>query len=257
MNSAQRLKEIHQKLLGVSAELRMDDVWANVFGIEQTSPQKEDEVTLCVMALRSEIDLTRGKLDAMGASPGLTSPAFERLKSTAAPGLLHQQWAGYRASILSSDCSKIFEWVDWALRDECEADFSPDEMSELLSELTSLDQALIETEMSPFLRDFVKRQVDVIRAALRVYKVQGIKPLKDAMETVAGTYATQKQSLKTEMEAAPQAAQGVMGKVVNVVEKAAKLVDRVDKVKKAGEAVWQITSSVWTSIQSSWPSGGP
>lgn len=61
-----------------------------------------------------------------------------------------------------------------------------EDMTALREKLAALEAALQDTEMSPYLHDFIQRRVDTIRAAARVYRVQGARPLKDAMRKVVG-----------------------------------------------------------------------
>jgi hypothetical protein len=46
-----------------------------------------------------------------------------------------------------------------------------DELAALRGELDSLETSLQDTDMTPYLRSFVQRQIDAIRSALRVCRV--------------------------------------------------------------------------------------
>ncbi|MDP0919963.1 hypothetical protein Q6272_33540, partial [Klebsiella pneumoniae] len=72
-------------------------------------------------------------------------------------------------------------------------------------------------------RDFIQRQVDTIRSALRMYGVQGVKPIQDALQKVAGAYKTQEKPLAQAYEASKPPAK-------NLFERASGVVDRVAKV---------------------------
>lgn len=244
MNSAARLRRIYDKLIAQSRNDQMVSTWANVFDIDKTSPHYEDDVTACVMALRSEILFARKRLDDIGAPAKLTSPAFERLRDVAAPGQLHSNWHGHRGNITSPDCSKVFEWAEWALREDAERDMPADDMQELQAELASLEAALKDAEVSPYLRDFIQRQVDTIRAALRVYRVQGARPLQDALQKVAGAYTVEGTRVEAEHAAAPAAAQGLFAIVSGVIKKTADLCDNLGKVGKFGEQAWTLAGTV-------------
>lgn len=244
MNPAARLLKIYDKLVQQQNDLQMVQTWADVFDLSKDSPHCEDDVTACVVALRAELAFTRQRLDAHGVPADLTSPAFDRLKNVAAPGQLHSKWHGHRGNIQPPECRKVFEWAAWALREEEEADMSGEETKELCAELESLEAALRDTEMSPYLRDFIQRQVDTIRAALRVYGVQGARPLQDALQKVAGAYTLERTRVEAEHAAAPDAARDVLGKVAKVVEKTAKVCDGLDKIGKFGERAWTLAGAV-------------
>lgn len=246
MNSAARLRRIYDRLAAQNNNARMVDVWANVFNIDQSSPNYEDDVTACVIALRSEILLARQRLNEIGAPANLTSPAFERLRDVAAPGQLHSNWHGHRGNIIQPECSKVFEWSEWALREDTEPDMLADDMEELQAELASLEAALKETDMSPYLRDFIQRQVDTIRAALRVYGVQGTRPLQDALQKVAGAYTVERTRVEAENATAPEAAQSLFAKASGVIKKTADLCDNLSKVGQFGEQAWTLAGTVGT-----------
>ena len=181
MNPAERVLTIYDKLVSQQKDQPMTQTWSEVFGLEGNSPTLEDDVTACLVGLRSQIDFTRLRLTAVGVSPDLTSPGFERMKDTASPAKLHQSWNGLRGNIQAPECRHAFTWASWVLREDVEDEISSESMTELLAELQSLEAALVDTEMSPYLRDFIQRQVDAIRSALRNYGVQGVRPLREAM----------------------------------------------------------------------------
>lgn len=244
MNPAARLLDIYDKLCHQSNDYQMVQTWADVFGIDKESPHCEDDVTACVVALRAEIAFTRVRLDSYSVEAHLTSPGFERLKNVAAPGQLHQKWHGHRGNIQPPECRKVFEWAAWALRDEDEGDMPAEDMTGLRAELESLENSLRETEMSTYLRDFIQRQVDTIRAALRVYGVQGARPLQEALQKVAGAYTLERARVEAEHSAAPETAKGVFAKAGRVIKKTAEVCDNLDKVKKFGEGAWTLAATV-------------
>lgn len=244
MNSATRLRRIYEKLIAQSLNTPMVNIWTNVFGIDKKSPHYEDDVTACLMALRSEILLARKRLDAIGVPAGLTSPAFERLRDTAAPAQLNTSWHGLRPNIASPECSKVFEWAEWALGEDAEPDMPSDDMQDLRAELASLEAALKEAEVSPYLRDFIQRQVDTIRAALQVYGVQGAQPLQDALQRVVGAYTMERPRVEAEHAVAPEAAQSLFARTSSVIKKTAEVCDNLGKVGKFGEQAWTLAGTV-------------
>lgn len=222
----------------------MVQTWAEVLGVDSSRPSLEDDVASLVMALRSEIKLARDRLDAIGVPTQLTSPAFERLSHVASPGLLHSTWNNHRGNIQSPEVRKIFEWVAWALRDDDEADMTPEDMRQLMTELDSLEVALQDAEMAEYLRDFIKRQIDAIRSALQMYGVNGVQPIQDALQKVVGAYATQQKPLAQAYETAEPDAKSVFQRTNGMIERVAKVADNLSKIKKAGEDVFAVGSVV-------------
>lgn len=244
MNSGARLHRIYDKLVAQAADQAMVQTWAEVFALDKANPHLEDEVANLVMALRSEIKFARERLDAYGVPANLTSPAFDRLLHVASPGQLHAGWHGHRGNVQPPECRTVFEWVEWALREEDEADMSAEEMEQLQSELDSLEASLRESDMAPYLRDFIQRQVDTIRSALRMYGVQGVKPIQDALQKVAGAFKTQEKPLAQAYEASKPPAKNLFERASGVVDRVAKVSDDLCKIKKAGEEVIAVGSAV-------------
>jgi hypothetical protein len=233
MNTGARLHRIYNRLAAQATDQPMVQTWAEVFDLDKSLPHLEDEVANLVMALRSEIKFARERLDAYGVPANLTSPGFERLTNVASPGQLHSGWNGHRGNIQPSECRKVFEWVEWALREEDEGDMSAEELQDLQSELDSLEASLREADMAPYLREFIQRQVNTIRTALRMYSVQGVKPVEDALQKVAGAYKTQERPLAQAYEAAKPPAKNLFERASGVVDRVAKVSDNLCKIKKA------------------------
>lgn len=244
MNAGARLFRIYDRLAAQVTDQMMVKTWAEVFDLDKSLPHLEDEVASLVMALRSEIQFARERLDAYGVPANLTSPGFNRLTEVASPGQLHSSWNGHRGNIQPPECRKVFEWVEWALRDEDEDDMSAEELQQLRSELDSLENSLRGTDMAPYLRDFIQRQVDTIRSALRMYGVQGVKTVQDALQKVAGAYKTQEKPLAQAYEAANPPAKNLFERASGVVDRVAKVSDNLCKIKKAGEEVIAVGSAV-------------
>lgn len=244
MNPAARLLTIYDKLAPLPGEGAMINVWAKVFGLEPSSSHLEDDVTACVVALRQQIDFTRMRLSVHSVPHELTAPGFDRLKNLASAGHLHNAWKGHRDNILRPECRQAFAWASWVLRDEVEADMPTDDLIALRTEIESLEKSLLETEMSPYLHDFIQRQIDTIRAALRVYGIQGTRPLQEALQKVVGSYTVERADVEAENECAPEPAKNLIAKTGEVIKKTAEVCDSLNKIKKFGEGALSLATSV-------------
>lgn len=235
MNTGTRLHRIYDLLAAQVEEQSMVNTWADVFDLNKSLPHLEDEVTNLVLALRAEIKLARNRLDAFGVPANLTSPAFETLTQVASPGQLHTGWRVHRESINDPICRKVFEWVQWALEEEDEGEMLVDDMQKLQSEFDTLESLLRETDMSSHLRNFIQEQLRTIRSALRMYGVQGMKPVQDALQKVVGAYSTQDKKLAQAFEAADPPAKNVFQRASQLFEQVASKCDSLSKIKKAGQ----------------------
>ncbi|WP_077002815.1 hypothetical protein [Variovorax sp. KK3] len=244
MNPASRLLAIYDNLVSNSKDVQMVRVWARVFDIDSDSPTVEDELIACLVGLQKEVDFTRVRLNEHGVPPNLTDPGFARLRDVAAPARLHTNWSSLRGNVQPPECRQAFLWAAWVLRNEDEDVMPDEEMRSLRAELQALEDALDGAGMSPFLREFVQKQVDTIRAALRLYSVQGTRPLHDALHAVAGLYTVGGAKLEAENAVATPQAKGVMEKAAQVIKKTAEVCDSLDKIRKFGEGAWNLTTTV-------------
>lgn len=245
MNPAARLLKIYDTLMQQPADQQpMSHVWAKVFGLDINSPHLEDDATACAVALRQQIDFTRTRLSVHSVPAELTHPGFDRLKNTASPSNFHAAWNSHRDAIQRPECRHAFTWASWVLRDEAEADMPPDDLVALRTEIESLEKSLSETELSPYLRDFIQRQVDTIRAALQVYGVRGVRPLQEALQRAVGAYAVERAHVEAEYAAAPEGAKGLFAKTGETLKKTAEVCDSLDKIKRFGENAVSLAASV-------------
>lgn len=248
MNPSQRLLTIYEILIAQQHDQQMAHTWAEVFGLDKNNPNLEDDVTACVIALRQQIDFVRMRLSEHDVPLELTSPGFDRFKNVASPGQLHSSWNSHRGNLLPPENRLAFMWASYVLRDDDEADIPAEEAIALRAEIESLEKSLQETEMSPYLRGFIRQQVNTIRSALRLYSVQGVRPLQDALHKVAGAYTVERSRIETEHATAPEAAKGVFAKTSGVIKKAAEICDNLDKIKKFGEGAWSLGAAVGSLV---------
>lgn len=246
MNPAARLLATYDKLVDVSLsdDTQMMEVWKQVFATADGTTTSEDDIIACLQALRGEVDFVRMRLSDNEVSDELLSTGFARLRDVASPAQLHMTWKSHRGNVIPPENRLSFQWATWVLRNEDEGEASAEEMAELRAELESLETALRTTEMSPYLRDFIQRQVTVIRAALRVYAVQGARPLKEALTKVAGALTVERGQVEAEAQKAEPEAKSLLSKAGAVIEKTAKICDGLDKIGKFGERVWTLAGTV-------------
>jgi hypothetical protein len=246
MNPASRLLAIYDRLVQQNHPngTQWLAVWANVFEFKLDTQTAEDDAIVCLQALRAEIDFVRMRLNTYGVPDDLTNPGFFRLREVASPAFLLSAWEGSRGNITPPENRLSFQWASWVLRDEDEADMSIEDMIELDAELSSLEAALRDTDMSPYMRDFVQRQVDAIRAALRVCRVQGARPLREALKKAAGDLTVDGKRIEAEWKEATPEAKSVFAKATGAIEKTAKVCDNLEKITKFGEHAWTLAGTV-------------
>lgn len=246
MNTAGRLLSIYDSLVrkGHNTDVAMVKLWAEVFELQPDGPHLEDDVVTCLQAMRSEMELLRSKLQAIGVDENLMHPGFARFRNISSPAYINSAWKGLREGATKPENRLPFAWANWVLRDESEEDMPAEELAELRSELDSLETSLQNTEMTPYLRSFIQRQLDAIRSALKVYRVQGVKPLEEALHQVAGAYTVEKSRVEAEHAQASEPTKNLFARAGAVIKKTAEVADNLDKIRKAGEGAYTLAASV-------------
>lgn len=102
---------------------------------------------------------------------------------------------------------------------DSEDEMPAEELAALRSEIDSLEASLLETEMTPYLQGFIQRQIDAIRAALRIYRVQGMKPIEKALHQVVGAYTIEKSRVEAEHAQASEPAKTLLTRAGAIIKK--------------------------------------
>lgn len=246
MNTAGRLLSIYDKLIntGWGNDKTMVWIWAEIFEIPSSGQHVEDDVVACLQAIRFELDLLRMKLLTLDASEELLQPGLPRFRNATSTVHLNQSWNGLREETSRPENRVFLLWANWALRGEEEDSMLPDELASLKNDLDAMEAKLVSTELSSYLRDFLQRQINVIRNALRIYPIAGVKPIESALQQVTGAYAIDKNLVEAECAKASQPARNLFSQAGHVISKVAEAVDRVDKIRKAGEGIYGLAAKV-------------
>ena len=185
MNTAGRLLSIYDQLLShqLGNDVAMLKIWTTVFELPEEGLNLEDAVVTCLQATRSEIELLRSRLLSIDVAEDMMSPGLPRLRNYTSTTALNSGWNNFREEAIRPENRLFLVWANWALRDDVEDDMSANDLATLTGELDSLEKSLNESDMTSYLRGFVQRQIDVIRGALRVYRVQGVRPIEEALLT--------------------------------------------------------------------------
>lgn len=250
MNPADRLLMVYTRLTatGWPPSANVATVWASVFNIPEGTSETDHEVTVGLQALRRQADLVRALLLSCAVPSDLASTAVDRFRTIASPAYLHGQWASYQANLIAADTLLSLQWASWVLRDHSEGDIAPQHHQQLLQELHNLEATLADMTMSPFLKDFIERQLIAVREALRLTTLEGARPLQKALRTVAGDYKVSEDQLKREIADAPAPVKSLMAKVSAKIKDVANVADSMVKIKKAGVEAIELGKAVTEAV---------
>lgn len=245
MNPASRVLAAYDKAMHFNPRngSRFLQMWGEVLGIaEKADHTNEDAITAGLMALRDEANLAMARLAEAGCPPQLYERYFNRVKEIASSTQLHQDWSKYKPG-LSSDVRLALEWATWTLPDE-EDEMPSDEMTTLADELDGIAASLVQAGIPPRTREFIERQIDLIRAALRLYGIKGIAPVKDALVNTLGSVAIAGAGMAQEQQAISPEGKSLIKRFVGVFDKVVKVAESADKLHKGIEAAGSLGTVV-------------
>lgn len=249
MNPASRILALYDKAMSLAdgTGVTLLQLWGSVFEVAKNANQAdEDAVTARLMALRGEVDLASARLAERGYPSQLYANYFTRVRNLASATLLHQEWASHKRG-LQSDIRLALEWAAWSLPSE-EDELPVEELAGLIAELDAIEQSLPDIDLSSYLRDFISRQIDLIRSALRNYDIGGITPVNDALEQAVGAFTRSKSVIVADADESGENGKGVLKRLTEVFGRTADAADKVDKIRKGGEAAISIGRAVNAAI---------
>lgn len=222
----------------------MRDAWGRVFGLDANDPRFEDQVVQCLQAVRAEADLAQSALADLGVPMELLASGLGRFRDTASAMRLATAWESWKANIAGPEHRIALQWAAWALRDWDEGEAKQEEFKQLLEQLQTIEESLDSSDISGYVRDFSRRQIDSIRQALNLYPITGVRGIEKALRDVAGDVATSAQALRVEVESASPSGKGVLAKMNQIITKTADICDKVSKVRKAGQDIVDVAAQI-------------
>lgn len=237
MNSASRILAIYEQVMTHSDSngVQFLQLWIHVFKLSENN---EDEATAALIVFRGEVELAKTKLIEHEVPEELFRDSFARIKGITSATLLNQEWASHKRG-LPPDVLLGLKWAAWALPKE-EDELSTEELASLIADLESLQESITTSNLSAYVKDFVLRQIDLIRTALRQYRIGGIAPVEAALEATYGAVRRSSTALSRQVEDASPEDKTLLTRFQTVLTKTAETADKVDKVRKGGEALASI-----------------
>lgn len=199
----------------------------------------EDAITASLLVLRDEIELIKARLADKGCPSELYESYLRRVRNLASPTISGQPWKSHKAG-LPSDVRLALAWAAWFLPSE-EDELTPDKWSSLMSELDAVEQSVDASGLSPYVREFILRQINLIRTALRHYGIAGIAPVESALEQTYGALTKNRSILEAEAASAGPEGKTLLKKFTGAIHATAKAAETVDKLQRGGVAIAGIT----------------
>lgn len=228
-------------------DVRFLHLWGSIFGISDNANQThEDAIAVSLVVFRDEIDLVRARLSGRGCPDYLFDNYLIRIRNLAAPSLLQQDWRSHKNG-LQGDVKLSLEWAAWCLQDEEDA-LPADQLTALRAELDAIERAVADSGLSPHVSDFVRRQIDLIRVALRHYDIAGIAKVEDALERTIGAFTKNRAMVTQAVEKSGPDGRRIFERVSGCLTGLADTADKVDKIRKGIDGIASIGHAVGATL---------
>ena len=262
MKPAERVLKIFDTLVATTIRERgqtpMVEVWAHVFDLQSVKREHlEDEVAALLRALRQALDTTKEALLAVGVTIDMLEPGFSRLHAQASPGRLLQDWQGSRGNFVGPEVRLSLAWAAWAAPAAMEDEIPPEVLASLHKDLDSLENDAKAEGVSPYIRDLILKNVGALRAGLRLYGVNGLGAVAEALSSTTGTLVAAKTKVGEELRSGNEPTRTVAGRLKGLIDKVVKTADTVEKVDKgvkAGTHLYSAASEAIAAIGQNFPS---
>ncbi|HEX8501647.1 MAG TPA: hypothetical protein VF659_13765 [Pyrinomonadaceae bacterium] len=215
INSAYRVHATLSAACARPGNQQMWEVFAKVFEIQHPNGRKKIfEVNRMLDLLYDEIEKTRAQMKASNFSEDLYEPAFTLIEQRITPGLLFNDWHGYKAALepilhTLKFCSEVLPHEEDLVSEE--------DLGAIREALKELEDVLQESELPDYVKAFIQQHISIIKKALRDYQVIGAKAFKTAMYEGYIQFV-ENEEIVTEYQQSEEI--GLLGKAWNGVKKA-------------------------------------
>lgn len=194
-NGAKRLLEILTKAKdGSVANTPPLPAWGKVFGIidrggDVIHENEEFEVAHCLVELRQLINDIENQLRSIeGLDLELYLEPFPRIRNVCRLAALVHGSLGQTMNQLSpSDLTVLKFCANELSKHYSEPVVDEQWLKEFAAQVDALFDEVKESDLIKDLKDFLLKQLEIIRRAIQEYRIRGVERLKEALERVAGS----------------------------------------------------------------------
>lgn len=239
MNPASRLTAVIEAFLPIAhgdPQLSGWHRWLSTVG----APVSDDSVMLALRSVRKELRTLEAKLKQLGVPEPLYRKALNGLNEAFQTSHLHAGWGNVHAKVTAADVRANFAWMAWILSRFDENDIDEDVLTTLVQAIADQEALLQSTELPDALREMLEGQIEELRIALMLYRVNGVQPIVDAVNKQSGEMRNAPAELVAEVDSAGAEAQGAVAKGMDLISKAARVADSGSKIVKFGKDVYEL-----------------
>ncbi|GKS99217.1 hypothetical protein AVKW3434_07535 [Acidovorax sp. SUPP3434] len=242
MNPASRINAVTEAFLPLAHGEQQVVGW-NKWLSSNGASVSEDTVMLALRGIRKEIKILESRLKNLGVPEELFKDTLHGLNQAFQSAYLHRHWGDIHSKVTAADVRANLAWMGWVLNKLDENDIDESAMTALLQAIAEQDAFLKENELPDGLRELLESQIEELRIALMLYRVNGVQPIVDAVNKQSGEMRNASKELVAETTAAGPEAQGAVTRGMELISKAAKVADSGLKVVKFGKELYELGAS--------------
>lgn len=247
MNPASRVSTVVETFCSLphnAAQIKGWNMWLESSG----TASKDETVMLALQAVRRELRTLDTKLKQLNVPESLYRGTIIGITDAFQTAYLHQQWAAVHAKVTAAEVRSNLAWMTWALSRLDENEVDPDVMASLVQAILDQESLLQSAELPAGLRELLEGQVEELRIALMLYRLNGVQPIVDAVNKQSGEMRNAPEELVAEVANAGPEVQSAVAKGMDLISKAAKVADSGSKIVKFGKEIYELGMSGYTLL---------
>lgn len=247
MNPASRVSAIVESFLPIAAGETQILGW-NRWLEQGGAPARDENVMRAIQAVRKELRSLESKLKQLDIPESLYKGTVKGIFDAFQTTYLHQAWGNVNSGVTSAAVRANLAWMSWVLSKFDENDIDADALSALLEAISDQEALLANSDLPDGLRDLLENQVDELRIALMLYRVNGVQPIVDAINKQSGEMRNAPEELVTAVASAGPEAKGAVNKGMELISKAAKVAESGSKIVKFGKDLYELGISGYAAF---------
>ncbi|MBV7460606.1 MULTISPECIES: hypothetical protein [unclassified Acidovorax] len=247
MNPATRILAVLESFLPLAHGNPQVDGW-NTW-LEGTGTAARDEnVMRALQAIRKEVRLLERKMIELQVPEPLYAGAIKGLTDTFRTAFLHVQWGKVHAKVTAAEVRASLAWMSWVLGKFDENEVDTKVMATLVQALQDQETLLQGANLPAGLRELLEGQVEELRIALMLYRLNGVQPIVDAVNKQSGEMRNAPEELVAEVAKAGPEARSAVANGMDLISKAAKVAESGSKIVKFGKEIYELSVSGYTML---------
>ena len=242
MNPASRINNVVEHFLSTDPGRPQIEGWHR--WLKSGNAQVQDEsVMQSIQAVRKEARSLETKLKQLGIPEHLYKTTIDGLSYAFQTAYLHQAWGNVQAKVIAAEVRANLGWMSWALSKFDENDLDADAMTALVQAIADQEALLQNTDLPDGLRELLEGQIEELRIALMLYRINGVQPIVDAVNKHSGEMRNAPADLVTAVASAGPEAEGAVAKSMGLISKAAKVAESGSKIVKFAKEIYELGAS--------------